>query len=336
MPTRISWTNEVWNVCTGCTPVSKGCEACYAKRMHNRLRAMGSKKYQHDFSEVRCHPEVIKQFTESCYNSWVNAIGRKSKIKPKPKMIFVNSMSDLFHEDVLDDFLDRVFAGVLYGCFIGHTFQILTKRPKRMMEYFSHPNCWDLILKQFGLPGGVASEMNEAIGRDVFARNFLNENKVSIPNVWLGFSASTQKELDEGLPYLLKTPAAVKFINLEPMLEDMNIIPYIGERAYKCECGWHDTERRLMLLGKEAKCYHCGKYATIYDPAIRQVIVGAESKGAYPGRPCHLEWVRSIRDQCLAAGVPLHIKQLHINGKLVKDISQFPADLQIQDYPEVK
>jgi protein gp37 len=275
MKHRISWTNETWNVCTGCTPTASGCQNCYARRMHERLRRMGQSKYQHDFSEVRCHPEELNKPSH-----W-----------KKPRMVFVNSMSDLFHGDVPDEFIDDVFS--IMSSAKQHTFQVLTKRPKRMLRWHE-----TLVVRP-----------------DIYP----------IPNLWLGFSASTQDELDEGLPYLLKTPAAVRGVSLEPLLEYIECPHFIGEKLFQWGQPPQDPEENGTIESEMRPC-----------KTVDWVIVGAESKGSHPGRECKLDWVYDIAYDCAEGGVPLFIKQLHIDGKLVKDVERFPEDLRIQEFPEVK
>ena len=112
---RIEWTEATWNPVTGCSKISNGCQNCYAERMARRLKAMGQPKYQHGF-KVTVHPPELPVPT-----AW-----------RKPRMVFVNSMSDLFHEEVSDDFILQVFEVMREACW--HTFQILTKRPHRLEE----------------------------------------------------------------------------------------------------------------------------------------------------------------------------------------------------------
>src|SRR3990167_5970484 len=123
MSTKIEWTDETWNPVTGCTKVSQGCKNCYAERLWPKVSAAEAKREGWDkpraFPDVRCHPERLEAPLH-----W-----------KKPRRIFVNSMSDLFHEDVPFIFIDRVFA-VMALC-PQHTFQILTKRPERMREYMN-------------------------------------------------------------------------------------------------------------------------------------------------------------------------------------------------------
>ena len=112
---RIEWTEATWNPVTGCSKCSSGCKNCYAERMATRLRAMGQPKYRNGF-RVTVHPRALP----------VPIAWRK------PRMVFVNSMSDLFHEKVPDDFIMQVFEVMSDACW--HTFQILTKRPHRLEE----------------------------------------------------------------------------------------------------------------------------------------------------------------------------------------------------------
>ena len=126
-PTRIEWTDSSWNPVTGCTKVSPGCQHCYAERMASRLKAMGQETYRNGF-ELTLHPSV-----QSAPLRW-----------KKPRTIFVNSMSDLFHEAVPLDFIQQVFAVMQRAHW--HRFQILTKRSARLREIATDltwpPNVW--------------------------------------------------------------------------------------------------------------------------------------------------------------------------------------------------
>ncbi len=116
---KIEWTNLTWNPTTGCNKISQGCKFCYAETMHKRLQGMGQKKYEKNFSDgVVCHEEDLEYpFTVK-----------------KPSMFFVNSMSDLFHDDVPFEFINSVFR-VMADC-PQHTFQLLTKRPENALKFF--------------------------------------------------------------------------------------------------------------------------------------------------------------------------------------------------------
>jgi len=163
--TTIEWADEVWNPVTGCSKVSEGCRHCYAERVAGRF--WGERK----FTDVRVHPERLEDPLH-----W-----------RKPRRVFVNSMSDLFHHDVPFHFVYRVWRTAALAN--QHTFMILTKRPDRMLE-FSH---W------------------MAGGDDISVAEWPQ-------NVWLGVSVETQKEADKRVPLLLETPAAVRFVSCEPLL----------------------------------------------------------------------------------------------------------------------
>jgi protein gp37 len=162
---KIEWTDRTWNPVTGCTKVSQGCKNCYAEKMHERFNGKGS------FRNVQERPERLHQPLK-----WKT-----------PSKIFVNSMSDLFHEDVSFDFLYDVFLVMKKAKH--HTFQILTKRPDIALKFFNH-----------------------------YA--YIN---YELPNVWLGVSVEDQKTADERIPILLHLPATVRFLSCEPLLEKINI-----------------------------------------------------------------------------------------------------------------
>ena len=234
--TKIEWAEQSLNPYPGCKKVSEGCLNCYAEKMAMRLRGMGLPQYQ----------AVVDE------NGWTGEIGYNEKwmrnaalhISP-PTVYFCQSMGDLFYEKVEFRFIDKVYQAMRNAP--QHTFQILTKRAKRMAEYFENHGCPD--------------------------------------NVWLGVSCENQKRADERIPYLLKTPAKVRFLSLEPLLAPINI------------CAVPDDKVRPAEFS--ARCSPLGD--------IDWVIVGGESG---PGaRPMHIDWVRSIRDQCVAAGVPFFFKQ---------------------------
>lgn len=159
-PSAIEWTGVTWNPVTGCTKVSPGCARCYAERLARRLRAMGSPKYAAGF-EVALHRETLDDPLR-----W-----------RQPRLVFVNSMSDLFHDAVPDAFVEAVFRTM--NAASRHTFQVLTKRPERAA----------------------------ALGRRLRWT----------ANVWLGTSVETEPYLRRLEP-LRRTPAAVKFLSLEPLL----------------------------------------------------------------------------------------------------------------------
>lgn len=268
MSTGISWTDETWTVVTGCSKVSAGCQHCYAERLAPRLAAMGKAGYtdkpwtaKNASENVTLHPERLEQPLR-----W-----------KKPRRIFVTSMGDLFHEQVPDEFIDRVFAVMALAT--RHTFQVLTKRPQRMAEYLNARD-WQLRVDQQIVIRFLKHSPRERDSKFVWRGPVL-------PNVWLGTSVEDQRAADERIPHLLRTPAAVRFLSCEPLL---------GRVELPCLNGW-DTAHAVKWLG----------WPILGTDGIGWVIAGGESGPNY--RPLDLDWVRSLRDQCLAAGVPFFYKQ---------------------------
>lgn len=250
---KIEWTEGTWNPVTGCTKVSQGCKNCYAERIYERFHGHGS------FKQVICHKERLQQ---------------PFKIK-KPSMIFVNSMSDLFHEAVSFDFIDEVFAVMM--CCPQHIFQILTKRPKRMLEWFSWKNT---IWKNEGMQGPerIRYQAYHSWGKNI---DYDSGNYWPLKNVWIGVSCEDQKNANDRIHYLNMVPAAVKFISCEPLLGAIDFEKAIGDSLK-----WH--------AGGLKNC-------------IGWVIAGGES-GPH-ARPMHPDWVRSLHDQCAANNIPFFFKQ---------------------------
>jgi hypothetical protein len=135
---RIEWTEATWNPVTGCTKVSQGCKHCYAERDWKRLSANPTQPVYHGraFTDVQCHPERLTT----------------PLLQSRPRRIFVNSMSDLFHEHVPFEFIDQVFA--VMACTCRHTYQVLTKRPARMLEYFAS-RCSGEDFELMGFPAQI-------------------------------------------------------------------------------------------------------------------------------------------------------------------------------------
>jgi len=202
----------------------------------------------------------------------------------RPRKVFVNSMSDLFHEKLTNEEIAAVF-GVMAAA-PRHTFQILTKRAKRMRDWFR----W---IERDGVSAReplLSCELHAARHGVIFPTGTKPALCWPLPNVWLGVSVEDQRRADERIPLLLETPAAVRFVSAEPLLGPVNL------------------ERYLPCLPP------CGPPID-HGPALSWVIVGAESG---PGaRPMQEDWARSIRDQCAAAGVAFHFKQTvdPVNGK---------------------
>jgi protein gp37 len=215
----IEWTEATWNPVTGCDRVSAGCDHCYALTLAKRLKAMGNPRYQADGRPetsgpgfgVTLHPDALE-----VPERW-----------RRPRVIFVNSMSDLFHPRVPDSFIGEVFA-VMARC-PQHTFQVLTKRPKRMAA----------------LVGRVQPD--------------------PLPNVWLGTSIEAEEVLERA-DQLRRTPAAIRFLSLEPLLGplpglDLEGVHWVitggesGPRARPIEPEWV-TEIRDCCLDAGVAFFH--------------------------------------------------------------------------------
>lgn len=203
---KIEWTEATWNPVSGCTKKSPGCKHCYAKTLHDKrhLAYLAGKKmpaqYAKPFEHVMLHPERLDWPLRWRGSPIAKAAGM-------PSRIFVNSVSDLFHEDVPDEFIDQVFA--VMSLARQHTFQVLTKRADRMHAYLgSQPvprRRWeDEVRKQQG--GELRGNCPVPV----------------LPNVWLGVSAEDQKTFDERVEHLGATSAAVRFVSCEPLLEEID------------------------------------------------------------------------------------------------------------------
>ncbi|OZF47546.1 DUF5131 family protein [Rhodococcus sp. 14-2470-1a] len=273
--TGIEWTDATWNPVTGCTKVSPGCDHCYAESIARRFN--GTPAYHAGF-EVTLRPERLDQPLR-----W-----------QKPRRIFVNSMSDLFHESVPDGFIAAVWfvMGLSAGCiperYRGHTFQILTKRPARMRAWLrkwadvgdpslppQHPAAKECGRAELL----VAAE--EFIG-GVILYDWMDGPRywpAVLPNVWLGVSAEDQNWAEIRVPALIETPAVVRFVSAEPLL---------GGIDFGAITSPHDEDYSALDV-------------------LDWVIVGGES--GHGARPMNPDWARSVRDQCVAASVPFLFKQ---------------------------
>ena len=204
--TAIEWATKVWNPTTGCDRVTPGCDHCYALTMAKRLKGMGSTKYQTDGDPRTSGPGfglAIHEDTLGIPLGW-----------RKPQRIFVNSMSDLFHADVPDEFIARVWA--VMASAPRHTFQVLTKRHGRMRSLLSSEEF--RLAVQRRIPHAGASPYVAAYWKTW-----------PLPNVWLGVSVEDQKRADLRIPALLVTPAAVRWLSCEPLLGPVDVINGLGD-----------------------------------------------------------------------------------------------------------
>lgn len=245
--TGIEWADATWNPVTGCDRVSPGCDRCYAETFAERWRGTKGHYFEAGF-DLQLRPDKLDLPLR-----W-----------NKPRRIFVNSMSDLFHDSVPDEYIGTVFRVMEQAP--QHTFQILTKRHGRMRS----------LLNRWSTEGLVYDMGYRCQGVPTSPCRVTYPMWTPAPNVWLGVSVEDQKRADLRVPALLDTPAAVRFISAEPLLGPTMFL--------------------LRWLHRQG-----------YDRRIDWVIAGGESG---PGaRPMHPDWVRTLRDQCVATGTAFLFKQ---------------------------
>lgn len=325
--TTIEWADKTWSPIIGCDRVSPGCDHCYAISTA-RIR------------EHNPNPKIAAAFagTTKRTDDGIDWTGKVNLLPErltdplrwrKPRKVFVNSMSDLFHKAVPAEFIAQVFA--VMALTPQHTYQVLTKRHGRMRSLLGDP------------------QFENQVDRALLTIPAFSDPKLTkrpwplpkpgwpLPNVWLGVSVEDQARAGLRIPALLDTPAAVRFLSCEPLLGPVDlwgpIVPGCGrpELTYWLDGrpGWgpEQTDDRGLVFREIA-----------VGPRIDWVIVGGESG---PGaRPMHPQWARVIRDQCRHSGVPFLFKQtgsvlareLGIPGKGT-DLDLLPADLRIREYP---
>ena len=291
--TKIEWCSDVWNPLVGCTHAgTPGCDRCYAARMAAR------------FSKPGLWGEGLAEMTKGSarWTGKINFVESKLDLPlrwKKPCRIFVNSMSDLFHENVPDEWVDRIFA-VMALCDgrrgtrfkASHIFQVLTKRSERMRAYLSDPETPHRIASWICHDHTVKGYRPTKNGCDWRAWE-----PWPLPNVWLGVSAEDQKTADERIPLLLRTPAAVRWISAEPLLEPIDL------SAWRCGSFQPPYDRPGI-----DSCGRCRRPSLMhFGRRLDWVVVGGESG---PGaRPMHPQWAISLRDQCVTSGIKFLFKQ---------------------------
>jgi protein gp37 len=294
----ISWTDATWNPVVGCSIVSPACTNCYAMAQAARIERMtgGNTHYAGTTKVVNGKPVWTGKLVLAPDHILTAPLRWR-----RPRRVFVNSMSDLFHEDMPDEWIDRVFA--IMALSPQHTFQILTKRPERMRRHLSH----DGRLRGIAM---IAGKMVDERGFDGdVASDAVLDGPWPLPNVWLGVTAEDQARADERIPSLLETPAAVRFVSAEPLLGPVNLA------RIRIAPDHHTIIDALDGYALEAG----GR------TGLDWIIVGGESG---PGaRPTHPDWIRSIRDQCAAAGVAFHFKQRGDWSWLEPGDGEWPTDM---------
>ena len=339
----IEWTDKTWNPTRGCRRISPGCERCYAETMAARFCGAGQpfdgllqlgKQGPRWNGEGRFVPDKLDEPLH-----W-----------RKPARVFVNSMSDLFFEEFSDEQIASVF-GVMAAC-PHHTFQVLTKRPERVVRWFE----WvERQAREVNAGRGMStsafclahSQRGAADPRLTQNLDYIFARPWPLPNVWIGVSVEDQRRADERLPLLLRIPAAVRFVSYEPALGPVDFKSWL-RKPWRCDgCG-------VPAGGlPPRKCAYCGLVEAVEhappEPGIDWLIVGGESG---PGaRPFEMEWARSLVRLGREAQVPVFVKQMGARpwdrdaaGRLVVDIknkkggdmSEWPEELRVREFPEVR
>ena len=284
--TEIEWTDKTWNPTTGCDRVSPGCGLplqdgtkhgdCYALTLAKRLKAMGSAKYQNDGDPATSGPGFLATEHESDLYEPLHW--------RKPAKVFVNSMSDLFHERISDEFIAKVFA--IMAATPRHTYQVLTKRHGRMRSLLSRD--------EFRVAVKDAHSVMRLSG--LIKGWPIVINVWPLANVWLGVSVEDQFWADTRIPALRDTPAAVRFLSCEPLLGPLSL-----RRHLPC-----DMCKMAHVFGNCGRTVRVPKL-TAPVRRIDWVIAGGESgPNALPMDPA---WPRLLRDECAETGVAFLFKQ---------------------------
>lgn len=315
--THIEWTDATWNPITGCSVVSAGCKHCYAMKL-------AGTRLKHDPSRagltIETNAGPVWNGEVRFNEKWLDQPSRWGR----PRRIFVCAHGDLFHEAVPDEWIDRVFA--VMASAEHHQFQVLTKRPGRMLEYLSvdsgdehRENTALRRIRDLQFQRGLG------LGRgEVNVYNDVGQGRWPLPNVWLGVSVENQAAADERIPLLLRCPAAVRWISAEPLLGaiDLRQVRGTGNPMFDGYTGFFDV-LRSDRCAVHARGYCMPMACGGHLPAIDWVVAGGESGAG--ARPMHPDWARSLRDQCAAAGVPFLFKQWGAWAPTSIPVDQLPS-----------
>lgn len=318
---KIEWLRDpktgvegaTWNCLYGCSRKSVGCENCYAERQCHRFAGKGQR---HEGLTV----------IRGGRPGWTGKIDlRPDRLDiplrwQRPRRIFVNSLSDLFHENVPFEFIAATF-GVMAAA-RHHQFQVLTKRAERMDEFFK----WLID----GAGTNLGGPMKDSILADlcgVHSAKYGVSNRFwtdrdgevkpgywdgfewPLKNVWLGVSAENQKTADERIPILLKCPAAVRWVSAEPLLGPIDLESSIGGTRWiggQRGCGMTHRGNGSLDCPREPHHHHDDRC----QPGLNWIVVGGESGPL--ARPMDDSWVKLLRDQCQDAEIPFHFKQFGV------------------------
>jgi protein gp37 len=358
----ITWTDRTWNPVRGCTLVSPGCTNCYA--MQTAWRFHGPGQPYEGLVKMGGRGPVWSGEVRLVAEALGEPLGWKA-----PGMVFVNSMSDLFHEAVPFEFVSAVF-GVMAAT-PQHTYQILTKRPERMRAWFAyyestrnhgryrHPE----LVEHAACVAKAAGALKVADRLFGLANKVVGRNTWPLPNVWLGTSVEDQERANERIPELVRVDAVVRFLSLEPLLGPVNLAEWISPsararyEAHSARCEEHEAGWSAPPDGWSCDDCDRGEVADHrgrLPNALGWLIVGGESvQGSKEPRRLELDWARRIVKAGAAAGVPVFVKQLGSNPWEVErnlagettakpvpvedrkgeDPAEWPAGLRVREWP---
>ena len=288
----IEWTDATWNPVIGCDRVGDGCAGCYAIREAWRHSHNPNAKVAAAFAGTVAKTDGVLDWTGR-----INLVHRRL-LEPlhwrKPRKVFVNSQSDLFHKGVPDAFIAEVWA--VMSLALQHTFQILTKRPGRARSLLASPAFRQACEEaQARLVADAATPGLTRSRRDAYQHQPASDFAGPLPNVHLGVSVEDQRTANHRIPVLLTTPAAVRWISAEPLLGPVSlreaVRPMGSERGH----------------GLTASYVHIGSCCSDQLHGINWCVVGGETGPT--ARPMHPDWARGLRDACAEADVPLLFKQ---------------------------
>lgn len=309
---KIEWTDATWNPIRGCSRVSEGCRHCYAERVAARFSGPGQ-AYEGLAQLVTIGKGTPYERSEAHWTGKIALVEEHLADPLKwrtPRLIFVNSMSDLFHDDVPDAWIAKILG--IMAMAHRHTFQVLTKRPERMARFLSSLGVTPAEVAEKICELAAGAEGYDGFGDEAEAHIFnalTGALGVTAEHDWnvywplrhvhWGVSVEDQKSANARIPHLVQTPAAVLWISLEPMLGGVELtnlnVPEFGTA--------------LGLDALRGKYIHRDdNYVTTNSLGkLAWVVVGGESG---PGaRPMHPDWARRVRDDCAAAKVPFFFKQ---------------------------
>lgn len=294
---RIEWTETTWNPIAGCSAVSEGCRNCYAAAMTKRLASMEKRQYMDLINRAGHFNGRIRLLDERLTEPlrW-----------KKPRRVFVNSMSDLFHERVPDEFIGKVYE--VMSCCPRHTFQVLTKRPERMAAFH----------ERYSAPGGPLPVIPD--------------------NIWLGTSVENQEAADERIPHLLRCPVAVRFLSCEPLLGELNLTGDGTEYLPDEYCSPSDPPPRIdwVVVGGESgpgardccvdeiesiisQCRAAGVPCFVKQLGARPILGDLSHPHGWPTSHMPVNWETG------------RIQLRHPKGG---DPAEWPEDLRVREYPK--